>query len=173
MKCLTSTEISDWLKKVGQIEDPHHSTEIDTSLLHAQFYVPAKFAVVECFADRFLEEVVSEGDILFQCVDCFPFEGAHKLAFDAFWKAAGEERSFEETPGCIIPFQEREWASLLFSLAYGFNWQCYLYASRDALMLYNWEGEIFDIWSRNPTKMEQSQELIHSFEFQLVPENAE
>jgi hypothetical protein len=170
MKCLTKDEVSQWLNRTGQIEDPHQNPHEAISLLHAQFYAPKDYPVIEAFTSAFLENVVSEGDLLFQTTDFDLFRDGHKFTFEAFWNYAGESRPIYEAPGCKLPFEERERAVALFSFSVGFRWRSYLYGSHDCIALFNWEGDIFDVWTSSPEKMERTKMMVQGFEFAWVTE---
>ena len=172
MKILSSENISKWLSNVGQIEDPHYAHEDDQPRFHIQFYAPKQHREIEFFVRRFLNEIVIEGDLLFQFIDWSPYDESVAFIIETVWDAIGNTRQIKEAPGCSFPWEERERAIALFSIATSFGWQCYIYSTQHQLILFNWEGEIFDAWTCSPEKLDQIRQLIGHLEFPIVPKGA-
>lgn len=169
MKCLTPNEVSSWLAEKRQIEDPHHAHLDDIKhLLHSQFEAPTKYSVVEAFVRHFLNELVIEGDVLIQFVDSYPIHDHKRHVIESIRKMAGEDRHIEEAPGFLFCGEDRELANTLFSLMTCFQWQCNLYGDHDQLTMFNWEGEIFDVWTSSELKMKELKAIVQVFDFKPV-----
>jgi len=168
MKCLTKDEITHWLRKHGQIEEPHLQKPKMPSLFHAQFYPPKKFKGIENFTRNFLDEIVAEGDLLVQFAYWELFDGSTEFTLDSWWKSAAETRQLEEVPGCVMSFKDRDQAIALFSITTCFRWQTYIYSSHHQTILFNWEGDVYDAWTTSARKMKGIQKLIKLFKLKLA-----
>lgn len=170
MKCLTPEEISCWLRKHGQIEEPYRALSDDAPSFHAQCYAPEKFGAVECFVRTVFTEVILDGDVLIQISDWYPYENCSEFITNAIRSACGEKRPIDATPGHLASEDEREQAIALFTLAVGFRWQCYVYGTREKTVLFNWEGDIFDFWSDSEAKVLHFKRLMQNFHLPEVPD---
>lgn len=166
---LTSPEISQWLKNVGQVEDPH-TGETQPPFV-AMFYSPVGHIPNECFARVFLAEIIREGEILIHITDFGHSNDASDFVFQSIWLADGESRSFYDVPACKIPQSDWEKAIAIFSLTASFGWKAYLYGARDQTTLYNWEGEIFDVWTSNSKHLESLARILHGFDLKLLEDS--
>jgi len=161
MRCLTPQEISDWVRKVGQIEDPQHGESEPT--FRIVFNAPKNYPACECFVRCFVEQVVAGGELLVVVFDSEPSQPCQEFVCQAMRLAVGETRLIREAPGFQTNFEEREKAVALFTLMSCFRWKCFLYGDHDQITLYNWEGEIFDVWTCSEAKQKQVFEIIQNF----------
>lgn len=170
MKFLTPHEQSKWIETADQVEDPHHAQLDDVAhLLHAQFYAPQHYKAIECFVLAYLNEVATEGDLLVQIFDWYPFDGATKVIFEAVRKDWGELRDPSQAPGNLFCRTEQDKLVALMTLTSAFGWTSYLYSAHDQLVLHNWEGEIFDVWTISRSKLTALDRLLETFQLEDVP----
>jgi hypothetical protein len=161
MKCLTSREVDKWLSRHG------HDSESDI-MSAVSIYAPIGFGSLECFVDCTLREVFVRGEVLLLITDTDLGQYRHLRVVEGLRRLAGEKRSLEKAPGFL--FAESEWqdAMTLFSFASSCKWQCYLWGERDQLTLFNWEGEIFDIWPGNQAGKKAVIGLLKSFKLKRI-----
>ena len=164
MKLLTAAETSEWLKSVGQVEDPHGRAEVDPPDHHLQFYAPHKYSVIEAFVRVFMENFTAGEEVLLQITDYFPFVGAERYVIERLWSPDGKVYNLDDKPGCVLDKCETETAVALFALTSCFGWKCYLYGNRDQVILFNWEGDVWDVWTASEYKMLAIRELVDSFQ---------
>lgn len=168
MKILGREEVSAWLAKHSQIEDPFEGP-VDPPF-RVPFKSPMSFRSCECFVRAFLNQIVEQGEILVVVADASPAEPCHELLSNAVRTSIGERRGISDAPGYLIGFPEREQAVAIFSLMVSFAWKCYLYADHRQIVLYNWEGTIFDMWSDAPKTLQDTTVLIRNFGLEVVSE---
>ena len=166
MQGLTPPQIAAWLTSHGQIEDPHLGDHAPPYLVTC--YAPNTYMAMECFLRCVLRQLMAGCDCVFQVTDPYPSEECRDFAFYALRCEAGEKRSLEEAPGFFIPPAERERAIALFAGTAMFKWKAYLYADRQQMTLYNWEGDIFDFWSDSADKCDEFRRLMKGFELKEV-----
>jgi len=166
MKCLTSEEVSQWIRETKQIENPY--TGNSQPVFRIQFSAPEKYQAIECFLRCFLNEILLEGEMLIVVTDSEPSEQCQKFINEAVRHSFSEIRLVEEAPGYRAQYQEKEQAIALFSIMTCFGWKCYLYGSHDQIILYNWEGEIFDVWTSSEFKKNEVLRIIRSFELEEI-----
>jgi hypothetical protein len=163
-KCITSQEASRWLQDRGQIEDPY-TGECEPEF-HLIFEVPRSYEVTDQFVGWFLKEVVRADPVLLVVTDAtqvgYP---SQDVIHDALRCSLGETRPFDDAPAYLIPLHEQGFAVALFSLATTFGWKCFLYGGHDHLALYNWAGEIFDLWTSSSQVLEAVRTMINQFGF--------
>ena len=165
MKCLTPAEINEWMKRHG-----HHVEPDNVPVL--SFDAPGKFPVMECFVECVLRDVFVHGEILMVVTDTDLGRFRHTRLFEAFRHLTGEIRKMEEAPGFL--FLQSEWQDVvtLFSLTASFSWKCYLWGDHDQITLFNWEGEIFDIWPGNERGRNATSDLLTSFNLEKIERKA-
>lgn len=161
MRCLTAREIKQWLRQHG------HGGKSDI-IPAISFYAPNHFGSVECFVECVLREIFVRGEVLLLVTDTDLGRYRHLRIVDGLRCLAGEKRSLEKAPGFL--FSETEWqdAVTLFAFAASCMWQCYLWGERDQLTLFNWEGEIFDVWPGSKTGKKATLELIKNFKLKKI-----
>ncbi len=162
MKCLSIEEVSLWIRRTGQIENPY-TGEMQPEFC-VQFHAPQNYPAKECFVRAFLNAVVCDGDVLVVVTDSEPSEECQRFIHEAVRTSVGENRTVAEAPGYVVLHSQWEQAIALFSLMSCFRWKCYLYGSTDQITLYNWEGEIFDAWTSSESKATEIRRIIRLFE---------
>jgi hypothetical protein len=163
-KCLTSEEASRWLQDRGQIEDPY-TGEYEPEF-HLIFEAPGSYGQTDAFVEWFLKEVALADPVLLVVTDSNQFgHPSQDVIYDALRCSLGETRPFDDAPAYLIPLAEQDFAVALFSLATTFGWKCFLYGGHDHLALYNWEGEIFDLWTSSSQVLEAVRTMINQFGF--------
>lgn len=165
---MTKEEISQWIRKTGQIEDPYIGKNAPRFRL--QFHAPEKYGTIECFVRCFLSEAVAGGDILMVVVDSEPSEDSQRYIHEAMRFFHGEKRSVEVAPGYLVGVEETEKAIALFTLTSCFGWKSYLYGSNEQVVLHNWEGEIFDVWTRSDERKRVVESILKNFKLKEVTE---
>jgi hypothetical protein len=165
MKCLTPREISRWMTEHG------HDDESDMRPV-ISFYAPTNFGGLECFVDCVLREVFVRGEVLLVITDTDLEHARHLRVIEGLRCLAGEKRSLKKAPGFL--FSETEWqdAMTLFSFAASCMWKCYLWGESDQLTLFNWEGEIFDVWPGNRAGRKVVLGLLKNFKLKRIIRHA-
>lgn len=166
MKCLTETEISQWLTNAGHDEQPEKTDSVKARPM--QFRAPDTYGAIENFMQCFLAEVVAEGDVLIVVTDDEPSRESQIFISDALRLNNGENRHLREAPGYLIRANERDKAIALFALMTSFGWKSYLYGDHDQVTLYNWEGEIFDAWISSETMQANLSRIIRNFDLEVI-----
>lgn len=161
MKCLTALEIDAWMKKHGHHVEPDLMPGIS-------FFAPQRFQAIECLIECVLREVFVRGEILMVVSDTDLGHRRHIHIFEAFRRFAGETRGIKEAPGFLFP--ENEWQDIvtLFSLTVGFDWCCYLWGDHEQVTLFNWEGEIFDIWAGGEHGKNLTLNMLKNFKLERI-----
>ena len=136
---------------------------------HTQFYAPTRYSVIEAFVRRFVTDMVGEGDILIQVVDWSPFTPAQEYLVGRLWSPEAAGSCPSDGSACHLNSNETAAATALFSLTSCFGFQSYLYGTRDQVVLFNWESEIWDTWTSSFSKAKDILQLIEQFQFEFVP----
>ncbi|MGZ8901009.1 MAG: hypothetical protein ACXW3Z_13015 [Limisphaerales bacterium] len=168
LKCLTRREQSQWLNNRGHVEDPFHAHESDEPKFRLRFYTPEKYSRLQTFAWHFIEEVCGKDEILFSIEDTDLNRTEQDFVFSSLWKNLREKRSFLKTPACVGSVNDAEIMAGFFGLSAAFSWRTYLYGSEDQISLFNWEGEICDIWTASKTKRDLTRKMISSWGFKRL-----
>ena len=170
MEWLAAREATLWLRKHGQVEAPHHASFMNPPEHHSQFYAPVKYSVIEAFVRIFTEEIIVDGEMLLQVADCSPFTPAEEYLMGCLWKFQAGESFPSAGSACLLGSDEKAAATGLFSITSCFRWKAYLYGPRDQIVLFNWEGDIWDTWTSSAKKAAEIARLVEGFEFKIVPE---
>ena len=166
MRCVTPREISRWLETANQFEDPYLGES--EPRLRLQFHCPDRYKSVEHFAHVFAEDIVATGDLLVVISDSEPSEPSQIAIIDAIRHSIGESRPIRDAPGFIVERKELEKAIGLFALTSCFMWKSYLYTDHDRIVLYNWEGEIWDFWTDSESSYNLMAEMIKHWELKIA-----
>jgi len=161
MKCLTPQEIDQWLSRHG------HESKSDKMPV-ISFYAPAKFSALEAFVECVLRDVFCHGEVLLLVHDTDLERARHLRVIEALRNMANERRPLSKSPGFLFAEDEWEHAVTLFSLNANFYWKCYLWGEREQLTLFNWEGEIFDLWPGNEKGRKTALELLKTFKLKKI-----
>tara|TARA_B110000495_G_scaffold198568_1_gene210595 strand:- start:604 stop:885 length:282 start_codon:yes stop_codon:yes gene_type:complete len=89
------------------------------------------------------------------------------LKLDTF-RSAVETRPLIESAGHRFGADELEDAVGLFAMATEFGWSSYLYMPDDVGTLYNWEGDLFDFWSRDESRLIAINKVIGKLELEIT-----
>lgn len=156
MKCLTSREVEKWLRRHG------HDSKTDV-MPPISFHAPFEFGPVEGVVETVLKDVFVRGEVLLLIADTGLGSYHHLRVVEGLRRLAGEKRSLEKAPGFL--FAETEWldAVTLFSFTASCMWQCYLWGEREQLTLFNWEGEVFDVWPGSDQGRKAVLELLKNY----------
>lgn len=166
MKCITEKEISQWLTNAGHDEKIAGSDSVKTTLI--QFQAPDTYGAIENFMRCFFADIVIEGDMLIIVTDHEPEQESQLFVFNALRFHNDENRPIEQAPGFLIEAIEREKAVALFALVTSFGWKSYLYADHGKITLFNWEGEIFDVWISSEAKQLNLRRILNNFNLKEV-----
>jgi hypothetical protein len=161
MNTLEPQEISSWLQRVGQNEDP--ALDESNSRPPITVSTPTSYSACECFVRCFIEQVVEQGELLVVIKDWQPSQPSQDFIHSAIRLSFEDTRPIDEAPGYSFKYSEREMAVAIFTLTCCFKWKCYLYADHGELVLYNWEGEIFDVWASSKSKRDEIRFMTHNF----------
>jgi hypothetical protein len=167
MNCLSAQEISTWLRENCQIEDPYLGESQPT--FRVQCEAPGPFSALQAFVSVILNQIATHGGVLIQATDSFSAEEGPGLVIESIRRHAGEERPLEGAPGFLFGRSEIQYAVTIFALLAAFKWKSYAYAEHDQITLYNWEGEIFDLWTASAAKREEFKSVLKNFNLRELP----
>ncbi len=166
MKCITESQIDEWLGQRSIHKDPYHGNASPT--LYLQFYAPTNHGRIDAFVRYYYNFIVPEVDSLIQMTDWGTYEQSEMIAIEGIRSNCGEDRMLIDAPGHILQFGEKEIGISLFSLSASFAWSSYLYSPRDHSTLFNWEGEIFDFWTDSVHALSMIRIMLNQFDLTLT-----
>lgn len=144
-----------------------HDAESDVMPV-ISFYAPTGLGPVEGFVECVLRDVFVRGEVLLLITDTDLGLYRHLRVVDGLRCLAGEKRSLDKAPGFLFVEDKWEDVQTLFSFAASCSWQCYLWGEREQLTLFNWEGEIFDVWVGNKKGRKAMLELLKNFKLKRI-----
>jgi hypothetical protein len=162
MKCVTDSEIDDWLRQRSIPKDPYHRDS--SPAFYLQFYAPKNHRRIDAFARHYYERIVPEADSLIHMTDWGLYQQSEMIAIVGIRSSRDEDRMLIDAPGHILPTGEKEIGISLFSLSVSFAWSSYLYSARDHSTLFNWEGEIFDFWTDSEHVVTEMKLILNQFD---------
>ncbi len=162
MKCITESQIDDWLQQRSIHKDPYHGDASPTFYL--QFHAPSNHRRIDAFVRHYHDRIVPEADSLIHMTDWVINHQSETIAIVGIRSNLGEDRMLIDAPGHILTSGEKEIGISLFSLSTSLGWSSYLYSSRDHSTLFNWEGEIFDFWTDSTQAMSEMKLILNQFE---------
>lgn len=171
MKVLNQQETTQWLERRGHVEDPHLNVDWVNALPENYFHMmrraPIAYGSIESFTDQYLNEIVTDGDLLLQIVEWDVWCEPRGFIIKSLLPTFDETVPYRKMGGFL--FKKSEWknAIAIFSLTTSFMWKSYLYGEFDQAALYNWEGEIFDCWTSSSVKHQAVDRLF--LQFNLLP----
>ena len=162
MKCVTDSEIDDWLRQQSIHTDPYHGDS--SPAFYLQFHAPSNHRRIDAFARHYYERIVPEADSLIHMTDWGLYQQSEMIAIVGIRSSRGEDRMLIDAPGHILPSGEKEIGISLFSLSASFAWSSYLYSARDHSTLFSWEGEIFDFWTDSEQVVTEMKLMLKQFD---------
>ena len=162
MKCITESQIDDWLQQRSIHKDPYHCDA--SPAFYLQFYAPTNHRSVDAFVRHYYDLIVPEVDSLIHMTDWGLYQQSEMIAIVGIRSSRGEDRMLIDAPGHILPSGEKEIGVSLFSLSTSFAWSSYLYSPRNHSTLFNWEGEIFDFWSDSEQAVSEMRLILNQFD---------
>ena len=169
MKCITESQIDDWLHQRSIRKDPYHGDA--SPAFYLQFYAPTNHRRIDAFVRHYYDRVVPEADSLIRMTDWGLYQQSEMIAIVGIRSSRAEDRMLIDAPGHILPAGEKEIGISLFSLSASFAWSSYLYSPRDHSTLFNWEGEIFDFWTDSEQAVSEMKLMLNQFD--LIETNKE
>ena len=169
MKCITESQIDDWLHQRSIRKDPYHGDA--SPAFYLQFYAPTNHRRIDAFVRHYYDRVVPEADSLIRMTDWGLYQQSEMIAIVGIRSSRAEDRMLIDAPGHILPAGEKEIGISLFSLSASFAWSSYLYSPLDHSTLFNWEGEIFDFWTDSEQAVSEMKLMLNQFD--LIETNKE
>lgn len=166
MRILTPEQITNWISLHNQIEDPYLGEE--QPLFRIQCYAPRNYTAIESFVEVFCDQIITSGDLLCHITDDSPTKPSRNIVLDDIRKNLYETRPLQDAPGLLAERNEMWNIIAIFSLICCFEWKGYLYGCHNQLILYNWEGEIFDIWTNSEIKHNEILDVVKSFQLETI-----
>lgn len=163
MKCLTENEISQWLDQRGIVGDPYVKSH---SAVYLQFDAPKKHQAIEAFIRRYYDLIVRSTDTLLHITDWGLYTKSEMIPVMGIRSLHSEARLLIDAPGHLLDSAEAETAISLMALTTSFAWSSYLYCPTNRSTLYNWEGDIFDFWTDDPSQMAILKGILQDFDLQ-------
>jgi len=167
MKCLTDSETCSWLNDNDVTPAPYGKENLIPEH-YVQFQRPRLHWSVEAFIDGVLGVGIAESPALIYFEDWSPYRQSQMLVIESLRTANGDLRNLIDAPGHLFTADEHDLAIAMFSLATSFHWTTYLYLPNDLVTIYNWEGELFDAWSRDISAFNEIAELVNLFELNVT-----
>jgi hypothetical protein len=162
MKCITESQIDDWLHQRSIRKDPYYGDA--SPAFYLQFYAPANHRRIDAFVRHYYDRIVPEVDSLIHMTDWELYHESEMIAIVGIRSSRGEDRMLIDVPGHILPSREKEIGVSLFSLSASFAWSSYLYSPRGHSTLFNWEGEIFDFWTDSEQAVSEMRLMLTQFD---------
>ena len=162
MRCVTDSEIDEWLRKRSIPKDPYHSDS--SPAFYLQFYAPTNHRRIDAFARHYFERILPAADSLIHMTDWGLYEQSEMIAVLGVRSSRGEDRMLIDAPGHILPIGEKDIGISLFSLSASFEWSSYIYTAQDHSTLFNWEGEIFDFWTDSEHVATEMKLMLNQFD---------
>ena len=169
MKCLTENEISQWLDQYGIVGDPYAKSH---SACYLQFYAPQKHQAIDGFIRRCFDLVFCSTDTLLHITDWGLYTPSEMIPVMGIRSLHSEERLLIEAPGHLFDSAEAEAAISLMALTASFAWSSYLYCPTNRSTLYNWEGDIFDFWTDDPSQIAILKRILEDFDLHETAKTA-
>jgi hypothetical protein len=158
MQCLIEDEVANWLNGNCVTFRPYESSRSPEQYL--QFRAPVGRSAIELFVRSVLESNRGSGHFLIHLTDWSLYTAVQMQAVDALRSVVGETRSVIEAPGHLFSSDEHELATRLFGLATGYGWSSYLYFPANTCTIFNWEGELYDFWTCDQSRLATTSELV-------------
>ena len=162
MKCITESQINEWLGQRSIHKDSYHGDASPSFYL--QFYAPTNHRRIVAFVRYYYDRIVPEVDSLIHLTDWGLYQQSEMIAIAGIRSSRGEDRLVIDAPGHIFSSAEKEIGISLFSLSASFDWSSYLYSPRNHSTLFNWEGEIFDFWSDSELAVSEMRLMLNQFD---------
>ncbi len=161
MHCLRKEQIASWLTKHSLPADPYN--EYAGSLpLYLQFHAPKRFRPIEAFTREFSALAAPHDEVLVSVIDTIAPWNLELRMFNRLRPESAPD--LLEAPGHLFARDEVEDMIAMFSLTVALEWKAYLYIPERHLILYNWEGEIFDFWTTNESASMCVRALLQDFQ---------
>ena len=162
MRCVTDSEITNWLHERSIPKDPYLG---DTAPQHhLQFYAPSTYRQLDALARHYYERIIPDSDSLIHETDWSSYQQSEMIAILGLRSSRGDDRMLIDAPGHILTPSDKEIGISLFALSASFAWSSYLYSSRHHSTLHNWEGDIFDFWTDNVSSFSEMKLMLKEFE---------
>ena len=158
MRCITDSEISEWLRRYKIQKDPYHG-EVGPDY-YLQFYAPDSHGDLDALTRHYFDRIISGSVALVHMTDWALYKPSEMIAVTGIRSIHGENRWLIEAPGHLIGPDETELGISLFALSASFGWTAYLYSPLDSAILLNWEGEIFDYWTDNQQALSEMRKSV-------------
>lgn len=162
MRCITDSEITDWLRERSIPKDPYRGDA--TPRFYLQFYAPTNHRRIDAFVRHYFERVLPAADSLIHLTDRGLYQQSEMIAISGIRASRGEHRMLIDSPGHFLTSSEREIGVSLFSLSASFAWSSYIYSQHHRSTLYNWEGEIFDFWTDREEVVSEIKLILEQFD---------
>ena len=165
MDCLTELETSDWLRTNCVTANTYDSSE--RPRWYVQFRAPRVDAAHVAIANLLREMSPGNAGVLIHVTDWSLYTPEQMLKFDSM-RPSIETRPLIESAGHRFATNEQEDAVNLFAMATEFGWSSYLYLPDDVATLYNWEGDLFDFWSRDKFRLTAIIKIVGELELEIT-----
>ncbi len=162
MKCVTNSEIDDWLSQRSIHKDPYHGES--SPAFYLQFYAPRNHRTIDAFTRHYYERIIPDSDALVHMTDWGLYQQSEMNQILGIRSSRDKNRLLIDAPGHIVSSAEREIGISLFSLTASFAWSSYLYSAQNHSTLFNWEGEIFDFWTDSERVVTAMKLMLHQFD---------
>ena len=163
MICFTRDETADWLARYDVTPSPYGKSKQPAHYI--QFRLPPRSIANFAFIRSFLK--LTDGEVLVDVTDWPLYEPAEMVVVDSLRREHGEQRNLIDAPGHALLREESELAIAIYGSAGNFQWNSYLYLPNDLATLYNWEGDLYDFWTKDLERLREMQNLVDDFDLQL------
>ena len=169
MVVLSEQEASEWFRRSGQVPDPYNSEY--SPEFGNQYYAPRSFREMEALVRCLLDESLMDGEVVIEITDAEPSEPSREIIFNAMWNFLAGAAWRHGARAALFRRNELEHAIAVFALAHSFGWKCYLYGSNDQVTLYNWEGELLDVWTCDAACAKRIEAVFQHFNLSAVADS--
>jgi hypothetical protein len=162
MRILSSTELAAWMT-ANKLPSEPYAQGGEAFAFYLQFHAPQSFRSIECFIEALLHHAGTGGETMVTVVDTVNLYDYEYRFFEKLRFPAGETKSILEAPAHLFSAHEFTDVIPMFSLTVGWQWQAYLHMPRSRSVLFNWEGELFDLWTDDRAVLTGVRELLERF----------
>lgn len=162
MRVLALTDQARWLRAHELPADPYESGG-DTFKYYLQFHPPKHLAGIECFTGALIGCAAAGGEAMLTVMDTeCPYDYDERL-FDRLRFPAAGPGTIHEAPAHLFGADELQDLIPMFGLTAAWQWETYLHMPGTRTILLNWEGDVFDLWTDDPSVFVAVSEMLRGF----------
>jgi hypothetical protein len=167
MKCLTNAECSDWLRNQRMVEEPY-GEPLPVGSHYKQFAPPTSARHLAAFSRHLFDWLGNYDTALLHITDWGLYKPDEMAVIQAIRRSHGEHRMLIDAPGHLFEAKERDELIGMFYLTVMFGWSAYLYFPAAKATIFNWEGDLIDLWSADAEHFSKFSSIIDTFQLRVT-----